>query len=99
MTDLGRQVRGQMRNPFEPATQFPPLGFLYELGRADLPEVPALLHLDQEAGLPSPRNSFPVESHLGVGRSFRRERADCPPTLLFQDQEMDFHLFGVYGCS
>ena len=87
-----------MSNPVEPDTQFPRLGNLYELARPDLPEVPALLHVDQERGLHL-EVPFPAASHEGSGRWFARNGMECPETLLYQDHEMDLHLFGTYISS
>jgi ApeA-like protein len=87
-----------MSNPVEPETSFPRLGYLYDPSASDLPAVPALLHVDQDLGVHL-EVPFTTESHEGIGRWFGPRATGCPDQLLFQDHEMDFHLFGVFVSS
>lgn len=87
-----------MSAPFDPVTEFPRLGYLWENGEPDRPEVPALLHFSQERGL-YVEVPFTSGSHEGAGRWFGRNPQECPERLLFQDHELDLHLFGVHVAS
>lgn len=88
----------KMSAPFDPVTEFPRLGYLWENGEPDRPEVPALLHFSQERGL-YVEVPFTSGSHEGAGRWFGRNPQECPERLLFQDHELDLHLFGVHVAS
>jgi hypothetical protein len=81
--------------PFDPVTEFPRIGYLWENGDSTRPEVPALLHFNQERGLYL-EVPFTSGSHEGAGRWFGRKAEGCPEQLLFQDHELDLHLFGVH---
>lgn len=83
-----------MSAPFDAVTEFPRIGYLWENGETTRHEVPALLHFDQERGLYI-EVPFTSGSHEGSGRWFGRSAVQCPEQLLFQDHELDLHLFGV----